>query len=281
MAWSDDESAAPTDPVQPDVSGQEQEDKEALPEDISCPVCDRVIPPPAPESCPHCQAPIQTIFALLNTVEMSLREAMRDISIGRLDDAERRLEYVTATSKRHRLRVELVRAVIERIRGNPQEALARIKAVEDRIEDVDETLIDLLEEVERHALEDQKALAACCEHYNFALFQAGRGQYEEARKSLRRSLGLVPHHAPSHALLGKIQAGLKEYDDARYHLGRALASEPGNVSATRMLARLGQRDVFNPFDWFRTMYLAKRALAGPFLVILIILVIAIAALLSR
>jgi len=281
MTWSEDERQPPADSGHSRETYQEQEYRDTPPDDISCPVCDRLVPPPAPETCPHCQAPIHTIFALLKTVELSLREAMRDIGIGRLDDAERRLEFVSATSKSHRLRVEVIRAIIERVRGNPQAALERLKAVKDRIEEVDETLIDLLEEAERHALEDQEALAACCEHYNFGLFQAGKGHYEESRKSLRRALDLVPHHAPSHALIGKIQVALQDYDDARYHLGRALASDPTNVSASRMLARLGRRDRLNPLEYLRDLFVTNRALAGPVLVIVILAVIAIAALLSR
>jgi tetratricopeptide (TPR) repeat protein len=280
MTWSDD--IFPPDNAEPSVpEGQGTAGEQPAPLELPCPVCDRLIPPPAPEFCPHCQAPIHTILKLLKTADLSLREAMRDISIGQLDSAEQRLEFVSATSKRYRLKVEIIRALIERLRGNPQAALARIKAVESRIEDVDEDLIDLLEETERHALEDQYALATCCENYNFALFQAKKGHFEEARRWLVKALDLVPHHADCHALLGKVQLALDEYDDARYHLRRALATEPTNASASRTLAKLSGSGTPDPLRIIGKKLAMSPSVFGSTLVIIILVIIALAALLSK
>ena len=203
---------------------------DVAPEEMSCPVCERLIPSPAPETCPHCQAPIRVILALLNTADLSLAEAMRDIRSGDLKSASRRLELVKTTSRSHRLHIEIIQAVIDRLSGHPDTALARLKTVEEKFteEPPEKKFITLLEAVRYQCVRDQDALAACCEHYNFALFEARRGHFEESRRSLIEALNEVPWHSDSHALMGKVLLGLREPDDAQYHLRRALVDDPRN-----------------------------------------------------
>jgi tetratricopeptide (TPR) repeat protein len=277
-----------TDPLDHTESGAPEREPEqgkaeprVTPPEIACPVCHRFVPSPAPELCPHCQAPIETILAILRIADLSLEEAMRDLRIGDIDAVERRLSTVRVSSKAHRLRVEAVQAMLDRLKGNPSASLARVRAVREAIAEPDEELLALVMEIEKSALEDQQALAQCCEHYNFALFQARRGHYEEARQAACRALGYVPHHAPTHALLGKIQIALREDDDARYHLERALAVDPSSRSASRALARMSGFRMPNAIvEMFRTRKVSAGWI-GSVLIVLALIILALSALLSR
>ncbi len=267
------------DGMQPPEVEQEHPAKEPseAPGELPCPVCDRLIPPPAPEFCPHCNAPIDIILDLMRVADQSIAEAMRDIRIGDLDSVEQRLELVRATSKKHRLKVEAVLAVVDRLRGDPASALARIRAVEEKMDEFDELIVELIEDVEKQAMIDQGALALCCEHYNFGLFQAKRGHLEEARATLKKSLEAVPWHPDSHALMGKVLVALREEDEAKYHLRRALAADPTNVSASRMMTKLGRGKMGTAIEKVAAFLRTNPAWAGSALVILILVVIAFVA----
>ena len=255
------------------------ETRSASPE-VACPVCHRVMPAPPPEICPHCQAPIHQINALLRTADLSIEEAVRDLNIGDLDSVERRLQLVKATSREHRLKAEIVQAMLDRLKGDPTTALARLRAVREKIDPSDTELIELVDTVELSALKDQEALSACCEHYNFALFQARIGHYEEARAAAGRALGWVPHHAPAHALLGKVHYLLGEQDPAAYHLERALAVDPTNRSASRLLGRMRQASSFSILKVEKIKGFLRENLVSIF-VVLALLTLALAALLAR
>jgi tetratricopeptide (TPR) repeat protein len=250
------------------------------PAETACPVCDRILPLPAPDICPHCQAPIRTVNALLRTAELSLDEALRDLRTGDLDSAQQRLDFVRVTSRQHRLNVEVVQAVLDRLKGDPVSALARLRAVREKLEPEDRKLAELVDVAEQECLRDQLALASSCEHYNFALFQARRGHLEDARDYLEKALDEVPHHPQSHALLGKVLLALREEDEARYHLRRALASDPTNATAGRALSALG-RPAADPFAIIRSGFRMSSAWTGSIIVIAILAVIALAALLTR
>jgi len=256
------------------------------PIELSCPVCERFVPSPSPETCPHCQAPIQTILALLDTADLSLDEAMRDLRTGDLRSASKRLGLVKTTSKAHRFHVEIIQAVIDRLSGNPEGALARLKAVDEEIvvEESEKDLLTLLENVRRNCMHDQDALAACCEHYNYALFEARRGHFEESRRSLLKALNEVEWHADSHALLGKIYLALRDVDEAKYHLKRALASDPSNPTATRLLNDLtrSEKISFTKFSSAIGNWIVKSpAWAGSIVALVILVVIALTAVFSR
>jgi hypothetical protein len=251
------------------------------PEELFCPVCERVIPSPAPENCPHCDAPINTIVEVFRTADNSIDEAMRDLKIGDLESAEGRLSLVRLASRRHRLKVEIIQAMIDRLRENCPSALARLQAVRGKLTEDDEEILSLLENVESRCVRDQEALALCCEHYNFALFEARRGHLEESRRSLRHALDEVPHHSESHALLGKVQLALGEEDDAYYHLRRALAADSSNTTATRLLAKMRPDEVFNPFEYIKTKLLTSPVWAATALALLILAVLAVVAVLGR
>lgn len=246
------------------------------PEILTCPVCERLIPSHTHESCPHCDAPIDTILAIFRTADLSLKEAMRDVRSGDIESARRRLGFVRLTSRGHRLRVELIQAILDRLEWKTESALAILNTIKDALEEGDDELKFLVDSVERQCLIDQGALAACCEHYNFALFHARRGHYEEARRSLRKALTEVSHHPESHALLGKVQLALREYDDARYHLKRALAIDPTNPTATRLLAQMGQQDFLNVVEFVKSRGLSP-AWTGSIIVLVILFAIAITA----
>ena len=130
---------------------------------------------------------------------------------------------------------------------------------------------------------EQDALAACCEHHNFALFQARRGHYEEARRSLVKALNEVSWNAESHALMGKVLMALGQDDDARYHLKRALATDPSNSTATRMLSRISGDG--SPIERLLGDIAARMnmspAWVGSFFVVIVLAVIAIVALLTN
>lgn len=256
-------------------------DIKTAPEGMECPVCERVIPSPAPEFCPHCDAPIDTILALFRTADMSLEEAMRDIRTGDIDSAKKRLGFVRLTSREHRLKVELVQAILERLDWKTESALARLKSIKDTLGEHDRGLLFLLDGVEKQCLIDQGAFAACCEHYNFGLFQARRGHFEEARRSLRRALTEVSHHAESHALLGKVQLAQCEYDDARYHLKRALAIDPTNPTATRLLAQMSRQEYQNVIEFVKSKLELSPVWAGSLMVLVILLAIAITAIITN
>jgi len=278
-----DEEAAPVDGPE-FVTEDKQEgppEPRTAPAATTCPVCERIVPTPAPDLCPHCQAPINTINALVDTADKSITEALRDLRSGEIESAEQRLELVRATSNRHRLKTEIVQALIDRLKGDPTTALTKLNAVREKITDGDPDLIKLLEEVEERTLLDQVALAQACEHYNFAVFQSRRGHFEEARRSLGMGLKLIPHHAPSHALLGKVHLALGDEDEARYHLKRALASDPSNATATSLLTKMGESVKPNPFVWLRTRLVENPAWAGSIVVIIVLAAIALTALLSR
>jgi tetratricopeptide (TPR) repeat protein len=282
MTRPDEEAAPIHGPEYPAEDTQEgPPEPRTAPEATTCPVCERIVPTPAPDICPHCQAPITTINALLETADKSITEALRDLRSGDIAKAESRLELVRATSNRHRLKTEIVQALIDRLRGDPTTALTKLNAVRERITDADLDLIKLLEEVEERTLLDQAALAQACEHYNFAVFQSRRGHFEEARRSLGMGLNLIPHHAPSHALLGKVLLAMGDEDEARYHLKRALATDPSNATATSLLTKLGESVTPNPFVWLRTRLVENPAWAGSIVVIIVLAAIALTALLSR
>ncbi len=251
------------------------------PGELSCPVCERLIPRPAPSICPHCQAPIQTIVSLLRTADLALTEALRDIRSGDLERAESRLDVIRATSRRHRIKVEVIRAMLARLHGDPAGALAILNAVDESGEDIDRDLGELIEQVRTQSMLDQGALAACCEHYNFALFQARRGHFEEARKSLRKALEHVPHHAQSHALMGKVLMALDEEERAKYHLRRAMASDPSNPTAASLLARSAGGAVPRAYLRLVRRLRLSPALANSILVIVILAALALVALLAR
>jgi len=251
------------------------------PEELSCPVCDRLIPSPAPELCPHCQAPIQAILSILDTADLALDEAMRDLRSADLDSAERRIQFVRATSGRHRLKVEIIQAMIDRLSGDSPSALARLRAVQDKLEDADDETIALIGRTINQCSREQEALASCCEHYNFALYQAKRGYFEDARRSLRKALEFVPHHAQSHALMGKVQLAMQEEEDAAFHLNRALAVDPTNSTASRMLALMGRSRRPNPLALIAAKINLSGAWASSILIVIILIVLALVALLSR
>jgi len=273
-------------PDEPEVVQTSPAEPKESPEEFSCPVCERVIPSPAPDTCPHCQAPIHIIAALLETADMSIAEAMRDLKSGDLRSASKRLNYVKSTSKSHRLHVEIVQAIIDRLSGSPDKALARLNAVQEKMsgESQDRNLIALLENVRQQCLRDQDSLAACCEHHNYSLFEARRGHYEEARRSLIKALNEVPWHADSHALLGKVYLALNETDDGKYHLRRALASDPKNPTATRLLNDISRSDKITLAkisgsigDWI----IKSPAWAGSIIVLVILAAIAVTAFLTK
>jgi tetratricopeptide (TPR) repeat protein len=217
---------------------------------------------------------------LLRTADLSIEEAVRDLNIGDLESVERRLQLVKATSREHRLKAEIVRAMLDRLKGDPTTALARLRAVREKIDPSDTELIELVDTVELSAIKDQEALSACCEHYNFALFQARRGHYEEARAAAGRALGWVPHHAPTHALLGKVHYLLGEHDPATYHLERALAVDPTNRSASRLLGRMRQAGSIQGLRLERIRSLLSDNIVAIFVVLALIL-LGLAALLAR
>ena len=259
--------------------GQEpaQVESKLAPVSMACPVCERMIVIPVPEYCPHCDAPIDTILALFRTADLSLDEARRDIRSGDIESAKKRLGFVRLTSREHRIKVELIQAILDRLEWNTDSAIARLNSIKDTLSESDSELRFIVDSLERQCLIDQGAMAACCEHYNFALFQARRGHFEEARRSLRRALTEVSHHAESHALLGKVQLALREYDDARYHLRRALAIDPANPTATRFLAQMGRQDVLNVLEFVKSKFNLSPVWAGSLMVLVILLAIAITA----
>jgi tetratricopeptide (TPR) repeat protein len=265
----------------PERSAPEPREAEVPPIEMACPVCERVVPLPAPQLCPHCQAPIESIVALLRVSDLSLEEAGRDLVIGDLDSVARRLELVRITSRRHRLRAEVLHAMLLRVKGEPQAALAKLRAAREKLEEGEEDIRRFIDKLEAETLADQTALAAACELHNFALFQAKRGHYEEARASLLKALDCVPHHAPSHALLGKVQLALRNTDEARYHFRRALASDPSNPTAARYLGRLGRPALVRPFLLLTEGWSISPRWAGAIIALVILAFIAIAALLSR
>lgn len=265
----------------PSETVPQAEELETPPPGMACPVCDRLVSLPPPQLCPHCQAPIESITALLRVADVSLEEAGRDLSTGDLDSVARRLDFVRITSKRHRLKVEVLGAILMRLRGDPQGALARLAAIGEKLEEEDEGLRGTVDEVQRASAADLTALASACELYNFALFQAKRGHHEEGRASLLKALQHVPHHAPSHALLGKVQLALRETDDARYHFQRALALDPSNPTAARHLARLGRAPVPRLFLALLRGWVVSPRWVGAIVALIILAFIALTALLSR
>ncbi len=250
------------------------------PGDIDCPVCERVLPSPAPDLCPFCSAPLPELLALMKTVELSLTESLRDIKTGDIQSAEKRLKFVRATSQKHRLKVEIIQALRDRLAGDRVKAMERLNGVEERIEELDHNVIVMLGDVKTLVHRDQLALAGCCEHYNFALFNAKRGHYEEARASLTRALGLAPHHPHSHALMGKVMVALGENDRATYHFRRALAVDPSNVPASKMLAEMSRLRVPDLVKRIADLMRANPVWTGSVFVVVILAVIAIAALMS-
>lgn len=278
-----DEEPGPVDPPEPAMEDTQEPMPEprTAPEEITCPVCERIIPTPAPDICPHCQAPIDIINAILKTADQSITEAMRDLRSGDIKRAENRLEFVSAASRRHRLKAAIVRALVDRLKGDPTSAIGKLNAVREEISDEDTDITELLENAEERALDDQAALAQCCEHYNFAVFQARRGHFEEARSSLEMALDKIPHHAPSHALMGKVLIALDDKDRARYHLKRALATDPSNATATDLLTKMGESIFPNPLVWLRARLVTDPAWTGSIVVIIVLAAIALTALLSR
>ena len=258
-----------------------QAESPTAPVEVACPICHRLIPAPAPELCPHCQAPIEPVLAVLRIADLSLSEAMRDLRIGDLESVSRRLALIRTTSKAHRARAEAVQAMVERLDGKPETALARIRALRDFADQDDEELLEMLDQTEGLAYEDQSALALCCEHYNFALFQAKRGHFEESREAAGRALQLVPHHGPAHALLAKIEFALRNEDAARYHIERALAIDPSNASASRFLAGMGREELPNPLAGIMKYQPLFMRWIGPIVVVLILAIIALSILLTR
>jgi tetratricopeptide (TPR) repeat protein len=253
-------------------------------DEILCPVCRRALTIPIPELCPHCMAPIQPIMAVLRVADLSVEEAMRDLRSGELETVAQRLALVKLSSKAHRLRAEIIQAKLDRLMGDPGKALARIRAIRDELgenPDADLELAPTITEVESQALDDQRALASCCEHYNFALFQAKRGHLEEARSAANQALGYVPHHAPSHLLLAKTHFALRESDDAKYHLERALQLNPSDVSGSRFMARMNRLAMQSPIEWLRTRKWLTSRWVGPIFILLILIFLGLAALLNR
>ncbi|MCX6645861.1 MAG: tetratricopeptide repeat protein [bacterium] len=273
-----DENISPeTGSGQPDIKSAGPAVTKDAPESMECPVCERVIPAPAPEFCPHCDAPIETILALFRSADLSLEEARRDIRSGDIESAKKRLGFVRLTSRGHRLKVEIIHAILERLEWNTESAIARLNSIKDNLGESDREMRFLVDNIEQQCLIDQGAMAACCEHYNFALFQARRGHFEEARRSLRRALTEVSHHAESHALLGKVQLAMCEYDDAGYHLKRALAIDPANPTATRFLAQMSRQEFLNVIEFVKSKFNLSPVWAVSMMVLLILLAIAITA----
>jgi tetratricopeptide (TPR) repeat protein len=272
---------APDSPGEPDVSAQPDN---IATDEISCPVCHRGMALPIPELCPSCQAPIQAIMSVIRVADLSIQEAIRDLRIGDLDSVSRRLALVRVTSKAHRLKAEVIQAMLDRLKGDPASALARLGSIRDQIPELplpDDELAWWVAEAEEKALEDLQSMALCCEHYNFALFQAKRGHLEEARDSAMRALEHIPHHGPSHLLLAKTHFALRENIDAKYHLNRALASDPSDVSATRLLARINRATIANPLDLIHKSGWLRSKWTGPGLVVILLILLGLAALLSR
>lgn len=268
----------PSEPVEIEV---EAEEPEIPPSESACPICDRLIPFPTPEHCPHCSAHLESVTELIRMAELSIAEAVRDISIGDLESAERRLDLARTTSSLHRLKAEIINAGIIRLRGHPGKALAHLVTVADELDRSDAELVELFEETFEQCKRDGADLAACCEHYNFALFEARRGHFEEARRSLQKALNLVPHHASSHALLGKVLLGLGMEGEARHHLNRALAIDPTCRSASGTLAKMGwslHRSHFHKF--LQSLNLSPQT-AGSVFVVVVLLLIALSVILSR
>ena len=251
------------------------------PTEFACPICDHLIPFPSPEHCPHCSAHLESVTELIKVAELSIAEAVRDISIGDLESAERRLDLVRTTSSLHRFKAEIINAGIIRLRGHPGKALAHLATVADELDRSDAELVELFEETLEQCKRDGADLAACCEHYNFALFEARRGHFEEARRSLKKALNLVPHHAPSHALLGKVFLGLGMESDARHHLNRALAIDPTSRSASRTLAKLGWSLRRSHFHKFLQSLNFSPQTAGSVFVVVVLLLIALSVIISR
>jgi len=281
MVHPEEDAASPERRETPGEAVRPGKEPATAPAETTCPVCDRILPLPAPDICPHCQAPILTVNALLRTAELSLDEALRDLRTGDPDSAQQRLDFVRVTSRQHRLKVEAVQAMLDRLKGDPVSALTRLRAVREKLEPEDRRLAELVDAAEEECLRDQQALASSCEHYNFALFQARRGHLEEARDSLKKALDEVPHHPQSHALLGKVLLALREEDEARYHLRRALASDPTNATAGRTLSALGRPAIAGPLAVIRSNLRMSSAWTGSIVVIAILAVIALAALLTR
>jgi len=171
--------------------------------------------------------------------------------------------------------------MVERLEGKPEAALARLRALRDNADEEDEELLEMIDQTEGLAYEDQAALAMCCEHYNFALFQAKRGHYEDARESAKRALEHVPHHGPSHALLGKIHFALKDEDVARYHVERALAVDPSNASASRFLAGMGREELPNPLAGIMKYRRVLTKWVGPIIVVLLLVILGLIVLSGR
>jgi len=273
----------PEEIARPETSEEKPEEGERKGETLSCPICGRALDSPLQDICAHCNAPVQPILRLLRLADLSVTEALRDITIGELDSALRRIKLVRVISKAHRLKAEVLEAIVKRLKGDPQGALARLAAVKAEMsENTDEELNLLIEETEKLALEEQKALALCCEQYNFALFQAKRGHYEEATLALTKALASVPHHAPSHALMAKVKLALRDVEEAKYHLRRALALDPTNKEASKLIAYLGGKPA-PLIKWSRVMdaFRASPEWAVSAFIVLAIIFLALTAILAR
>ncbi|HDS30453.1 MAG TPA: tetratricopeptide repeat protein [Firmicutes bacterium] len=275
-----DAPAAETTAPEIDIKDEMKESDERVIEFV-CPICDRMIPHPPPEFCPHCSAHLQIVKSIFEIADRSIAEAARDISIGEIVKAEQRLQFVETVSKRHRTKVALVRAQILRLKGYPDKALENLNAVKDSLDPDDRVTVEMHSELTARCIKDQSDLASCCEHYNFALFQAKRGHFEEARESLAKALEIVPHHTESHALMGKVLMAMRDENDARYHLNRALATDPTNVSAMRTLSKMKWAGVENGFRRIAYKLNMSPPIAGSVFVVLVLILIAIVALLSR
>lgn len=230
--------------------------EERSPGDEACPVCDRLIQAPIPEFCPHCQAPVDVIFSLVRLAGIAVREAERDLNAGSIRDVRRKLDMARLASKDHRIHAEIIRARLDSLSGDPAGAIKRLRAVRDVAVDVNDHTRLWMENALETALKDQLDLARCCEIHNFALYQAKRGHYEEARDLLQQALRIIPSHAPSHALLGKVHYTLRENAQGRYHLERAIAIDPSNQVAAHILGLSLRKP---PLD-FKTMFSETRRL---------------------
>ena len=245
---------------------------------VDCPVCGRVLSVPVPETCPECAAPITEIRRLIDLAENSLIEAERDIRIGDFESVRKRLGFVRIASKEYRLHAEILNARLESMLGMVQQADARIKSVRENAEDLDGYGLAMLESVESDIQNAFLALASCSEHYNFALFSSKRGHYEDAISSLKKGLSIMPHHAESHALIGKNYLQISEDDLGVRHLRRSLELDPGNRSASGALSSFERS---RPLDMkTAALELYERSpeiagWAGSVLAILIIAVLAI------
>ncbi|HYE76763.1 MAG TPA: hypothetical protein VEI97_02145 [bacterium] len=204
-----------------------------------CPFCSGELPHPIPDTCPHCESPLEAHRALKQFAAQLLREAGQELAVGELDNA--------------RVRVDLAREV-DRTAGLPGlylEAQAAEFAKEyahavllyaefGRLLDPATPIYHEVNGRLRALEETLRAEEGAKGFYNLALLRAKQGYLEEAVALAQRAVALAPHLAKPYLLLHKLKLKLRDYPQAQYYLERYYAYEPSDPQVVALARHLVQ-----------------------------------------